>query len=52
MPLRGSKATLFEGGVRSASFVWTATLSEEARGSTYEGLMHGKKTHIFCAILY
>eukprot|EP01047_Picozoa_sp_COSAG01_P062194 COSAG01_NODE_7875_length_3019_cov_5.998627_2_plen_89_part_00 len=32
--------TLFEGGVRSASFLWKADLPGAARGSTYRGLMH------------
>eukprot|EP01052_Picozoa_sp_SAG31_P044719 SAG31_NODE_7898_length_1570_cov_1.360299_3_plen_231_part_00 len=41
MPLRGNKGSMFEGGVRSNSFVWKADLPIAVRGSTYRGLMHG-----------
>lgn len=40
MPLRGSKSTYFEGGVRSAAFVWGEMLPKEIKGTTYRGLMH------------
>lgn len=40
MPLLGSKGTMFDGGVRSASFIWSESLAADARGSTYRGLIH------------
>ena len=40
MPLRGQKGTLFDGGVRSNSFVWSDQLPAAAVGSTYRGLLH------------
>lgn len=41
-PLRGSKTTLFEGGLRSTSFLTggSTMIPEAARGTTYSGLMH------------
>eukprot|EP00041_Stephanoeca_diplocostata_P002344 m.25893 g.25893 ORF g.25893 m.25893 type:complete len:553 (-) comp13226_c0_seq8:1291-2949(-) len=39
-PLRGSKGTLFEGGIRQASFAWGAMLSDTVRGTTYHGALH------------
>eukprot|EP00038_Savillea_parva_P028242 m.63962 g.63962 ORF g.63962 m.63962 type:complete len:567 (+) comp8190_c0_seq1:1650-3350(+) len=39
-PLRGSKGTLHEGGVRQASFAWGAMLDSSVRGTTYDGQLH------------
>eukprot|EP00729_Bicosta_minor_P009181 gene9181-32499_t len=36
-PLRGSKGTLFEGGIRQASFMWGKMLPDEVVGTTYSG---------------
>ena len=38
-PLRGGKATLFEGGVRVASFVSGGMVPQAARGTTMDGLI-------------
>ena len=40
MPLRGRKGSVFEGGIRSAAFVWGQMIPKEARGTTYQGLIH------------
>jgi arylsulfatase A-like enzyme len=43
-PLRGSKTTLFQGGVRSTSFITAGSgsnyIPSSMRGTTYDGLMH------------
>mmetsp|Transcript_27966 Transcript_27966/g.54374 ORF Transcript_27966/g.54374 Transcript_27966/m.54374 type:complete len:477 (-) Transcript_27966:183-1613(-) len=39
-PLRGSKATLFEGGVRSVSFLFGGALPPQARGTQSSSLIH------------
>ena len=42
-PLRGSKFTLFQGGIQATSFIYSPSLTivpESARGTTYSGLMH------------
>lgn len=39
-PFRGSKATLFEGGIRGTGFVSGGYVPTTARGTTYHGLMH------------
>jgi len=39
-PLRGSKTTLFEGGVRSLAFVTGGAVPKESRGSHFAGLVH------------
>jgi len=36
-PLRGSKGTLFEGGIRQASFMWGTMLPESVLGTTFDG---------------
>lgn len=40
MPLRGRKGSAFEGGVRSASFIWGDLLPQHVQGTTYTGLIH------------
>lgn len=40
MPLRGRKATMFEGGVRAAAFIWGEMIPKPARGQAYTGLIH------------
>lgn len=39
-PLRGSKATLFEGGVHAVGFLGGGFVPQAARGTTFDGLMH------------
>ena len=39
-PLRGTKFSNFEGGVRVPAFVWSAKLPEKLRGATYRGIFH------------
>jgi arylsulfatase B len=39
-PLRGSKTTMFDGGVRSMAFVSGGGLESEVRGSKFTGLAH------------
>jgi arylsulfatase A-like enzyme len=39
-PLRGGKTTVFEGGVRSVSFVNGGALSSSARGTKVDSLLH------------
>ncbi|CAN0465058.1 unnamed protein product, partial [Laminaria digitata] len=42
-PYRGFKHTMFEGGVRVPAFVWSKSpdlVPVEARGTTYDGMMH------------
>jgi len=39
-PMRGSKGTLYEGGVRQAAFAWGAMINADRRGTTYHGAIH------------
>merc|ERR1719261_394251 len=39
-PMRGSKGTLYEGGIRQASWVWGSMLDESRRGTIYHGQIH------------
>ena len=39
-PLRGSKFTTFEGGVRVPAFVHSPAIEASRRGTTYDGLFH------------
>jgi len=41
VPLRGAKFGVFEGGVRSHSFLWgPGVLPDGAAGKVYEGMFH------------
>ena len=39
-PLRGSKGTLFEGGIRQNSWIWGAMLPSQVVGTTYYDQLH------------
>ena len=39
-PLRGTKGSLFEGGVKVDSFIYNSNLPKQVQGTTYSGLMH------------
>ena len=39
-PLRGSKWTSYEGGIRAVAFVNSPLLSKHVRGTIHKGLMH------------
>lgn len=39
-PLRGSKGTLYEGGIRQASWMWGSMLKDSVRGTIYKGQVH------------
>lgn len=39
-PLRGSKMTVFEGGVRGTAWIMGGFVPEKLRGTTFSGLMH------------
>ena len=46
-PCRGSKTTLFEGGVRGVALVSGGKLDPQARGKSYEGLAHAVDAPVF-----
>ena len=39
-PLRGTKATLFEGGTKVDAFVYSPLLDKSVQGSSFGNLMH------------
>ena len=46
-PFRDGKATFFEGGIKSAAFVWTPWLSPRQRGHHSPALLHAVDIHSF-----
>lgn len=46
VPLRGSKATLFEGGVRVTAFITGGVIRDMYRGTTFEGYSHITDFHV------
>lgn len=39
-PWRGSKGTLFDGGIKQVTWMWGAMLPDDARGSSHDGVFH------------
>eukprot|EP00041_Stephanoeca_diplocostata_P016573 m.326588 g.326588 ORF g.326588 m.326588 type:complete len:648 (+) comp20409_c0_seq2:213-2156(+) len=49
-PLRGGKATQWEGGVRVEAFVHSPLLPVAVRGSVYPGMMHSSDWYVTCIV--
>eukprot|EP00662_Eupelagonemidae_sp_cell21_P057432 gene57432-biopygen35817 len=46
LPLRGTKFTLWEGGLRTAAFVAGPLIPPAKRGGVYAGMVHNVDWHI------
>ena len=49
-PLRGGKASHYEGGTRVESFVWLSLLPPSVRGSTWDGMAHSSDWYVTCLV--